>query len=132
MTDYRVNQRKYPISDDKTIIIGKASNSLISSEFLIDESIAPKKGQLGYIDKSFLTENEEGQRLAKIRIRHDRTPTIGDKFCSRAGQKGTIGIVLPESDMPFTAEGLRPDIIVNPHAMPSQYDNRTSGRSTYR
>ena len=106
--------------NDKTIIIGKASNSLISSEFLIDESIAPKKGQMGYVDKAFLTENEEGQRLAKIRIRHDRTPAIGDKFCSRAGQKGTIGLVLPEADMPFTAEGIRPDIIVNPHAMPSR------------
>ena len=118
-TDYGLIKENSQV-DDKTIIIGKASNSLISAEFLIDESIAPKKGQLGYIDKSFLTENEEGQRLAKIRIRHDRSPTIGDKFCSRAGQKGTIGIVLPESDMPFTAEGLRPDIIVNPHAMPSR------------
>ena len=106
--------------DEKTIIMGKATNSLISSEFLIDESIAPKKGQMGFIDKSFLTEDEEGRRLAKIRIRNDRTPKIGDKFCSRAGQKGTIGIILPEADMPFTAEGLRPDIIVNPHAFPSR------------
>ena len=118
-TEHGLIKENTPVND-KTIIIGKASNSLTSEEFLIDESIAPKKGQLGYIDKSFLTENEEGQRLAKIRIRHDRTPAIGDKFCSRAGQKGTIGIVLPEEDMPFTAEGLRPDIIVNPHAMPSR------------
>jgi len=106
--------------NDKTIIIGKASNGLTTTDYYIDESIGPKKGQLGYVDKSFLTEEEEGRRLAKIRIRHDRTPAIGDKFCSRAGQKGTIGIVIPESDMPFTASGMRPDIIVNPHAMPSR------------
>ena len=106
--------------DDKTIIIGKAVNSLTSGEIFVDESIACKKGQLGHVDKAFITETEGGLRLAKIRIRHDRIPAIGDKFCSRAGQKGTIGIVLNEQDMPFTKEGLRPDIIVNPHALPSR------------
>ena len=105
--------------DDKTIVIGKATKS-VSEEVYVDESIAPKKGQLGYVDKSILTTTEGGRKLAKIRIRHDRIPAIGDKFCSRAGQKGTIGIVLEESDMPFTPEGLRPDIIVNPHALPSR------------
>jgi DNA-directed RNA polymerase II subunit RPB2 len=106
--------------NDKTIIIGQASTSMTSVNYYIDESKKPKKGQLGYVDKSFLTENENGNKLAKIRIRHARTPTIGDKFCSRAGQKGTIGLILPESDMPFTKDGVRPDIIVNPHAMPSR------------
>ena len=66
-----------------------------------------------------MTEGEEGKRIAKVRIRGESIPAIGDKFCSRAGQKGTIGIN-NEADMPTTAEGIRPDIIVNPHAMPSR------------
>ena len=108
------------VVNDKTIIIGKASNSLGEAGGYIDESKGPKKGQLGYVDKSFMVESEGGKRLAKVRIRHDRIPAIGDKFCSRAGQKGTIGVILEEKDMPFTSEGLRPDIIVNPHAFPSR------------
>ena len=79
-----------------------------------------KKGQLGYVDKAFITEGEEGFRIAKVRVRHERIPSIGDKFCSRCGQKGTIGLVIPEESMPFTEDGIRPDIIVNPHAFPSR------------
>ena len=79
-----------------------------------------KKGQLGYVDKSFITEGEQGFRIAKVRIREERIPNIGDKFCSRCGQKGTIGLVIPEENMPFTSDGIRPDIIINPHALPSR------------
>ena len=107
------------IVDDKTIVIGKATKSS-TEDVYVDESISPKKGQLGYVDKSILTTTQGGRKLAKIRIRHDRIPMIGDKFCSRAGQKGTIGVVLEEKDMPFSVEGLRPDIIINPHALPSR------------
>jgi len=106
--------------DDKTILIGMATNTISSSDAYIDESIKPKKGAMGYIDKSFMTRDEEGGRIAKVRLRHVRIPAIGDKFASRAGQKGTIGIVLEEADMPTTADGIRPDIIVNPHAFPSR------------
>ena len=106
--------------NDKTILIGKSMNSLTSSSTMMDMSKGPKKGQLGMVDKSFMTEGEEGYRLAKIRIREERIPAMGDKFSSRVGQKGTIGLILEEENMPFTADGLRPDIIVNPHAMPSR------------
>ena len=105
---------------EKVVVIGKTTTSMTESGLFIDMSMATKKGQIGYVDKSFITNNVEGERLAKVRVREERIPEMGDKFCSRAGQKGTIGIVLDECDMPFTKDGIRPDIIVNPHAMPSR------------
>ena len=106
--------------NEKTIVIGKANTSLLEPDTFIDSSTKCKKGQTGIVDKSFISEGELGQRIAKIRIRATRIPAIGDKFCSRAGQKGTIGIILSEEDMPTTSKGLKPDIIINPHAMPSR------------
>ena len=106
--------------NDKIIVIGKMSMSTGSTGTFTDASVKPKKGQKGYIDKAYITDGEEGKRIAKVRIREERMPAIGDKFCSRAGQKGTVGIVLPEKDMPFTADGIKPDLIVNPHALPSR------------
>ena len=105
---------------DKSVIIGMGTNSITNIDTYVDNSVYAKKGQVGIVDKAFMTEGEEGKRIAKVRIRGERVPQIGDKFCSRAGQKGTIGIILPEADMPCTEDGLRPDIIVNPHAMPSR------------
>jgi hypothetical protein len=103
--------------DDQTILIGQVQRSKTEAR---DCSKVPKKGQLGVVDKSFLTESEEGKRIAKVRLREMRIPTLGDKMASRAGQKGTIGLVIPEADMPFTKDGIRPDIIINPHAIPSR------------
>jgi hypothetical protein len=101
-------------------VIGKATIDLEDPSVKIDGSVYPKKGQLGFVDKAFMTEGEEGRRIAKVRIREERIPAIGDKFCSRCGQKGTVGLVIPEEDMPYTADGIRPDLIVNPHAFPSR------------
>ena len=106
--------------NDKIVLIGKVKTNLDNPDRPIDDSIFPKKGQLGFVDKTFITESEEGARLAKVRIREERMPSIGDKFASRAGQKGTVGVLIREQDMPFTSDGIRPDIIINPHAIPSR------------
>lgn len=108
------------LMDDKKVLIGRVSYNDMNPGAVTDSSVFPKKGQLGYVDKAYITEDVEGQRIAKIRIREQRIPAMGDKFCSRCGQKGTIGTVIPEKDMPFTKDGLRPDIIINPHAIPSR------------
>jgi DNA-directed RNA polymerase beta subunit len=105
---------------DKTIVIGKINANLDKDGEWIDDSVKTKKGQLGFVDKSFITDSEEGFNIAKVRIREERLPSIGDKMGSRAGQKGTIGLIIPECDMPFTENGLKPDIIINPHALPSR------------
>ena len=82
--------------------------------------IYPKKDQLGRVDRTFMSDDTPGHRIAKVRICHERSPNIGDKFASRAGQKGTCGLIIREEDMPFTSKGVRPDLIINPHALPSR------------
>ena len=105
---------------DKMVLIGMSCLIDPKTGLRKDASKTPKKGQLGIVDKSFMTEGEEGQRIAKVRVREVRIPAIGDKMASRSGQKGTIGMIIPEADMPFNKDGIRPDIIVNPHALPTR------------
>jgi DNA-directed RNA polymerase II subunit RPB2 len=85
-----------------------------------DQSRLCKTVEETYIDKNYIDRNGEGYTFSKVRLRATRKPVIGDKFSSRMGQKGTVGNIIPECDMPFTASGIRPDIIINPHAIPSR------------
>ena len=108
------------ILSDKMVMIGRIQFQKESPDKIADASVFSSKGHTGIVDRVYLTENEEGKRIAKIRVREERTPEIGDKFSSRCGQKGTIGTLIPEENMPFTKDGVRPDLIINPHCMPSR------------
>ena len=87
---------------------------------IVDHSTVLTCSEQMRVDAVFMTTNKDGGRLARIRLRAGRTPVIGDKFSSHHGQKGVIGMTLPAEDMPFTAEGLVPDLVVNPHGLPSR------------
>jgi len=85
-----------------------------------DQSRIYKTDEETYVDKNYVDRNGDGYSFAKVRTRAVRKPVIGDKFSSRAGQKGTLGNLIPEEDMPFMSNGLKPDLILNPHAIPSR------------
>ena len=85
-----------------------------------DQSKTFRTTEETYIDKNFTGRNCDGYNFAKVRIRTFRQPVLGDKVSSRHGQKGTVGNIIPECDMPFTKDGIRPDVIINPHAIPSR------------
>ena len=85
-----------------------------------DQSKTYRTTEETYIDKNYTGRNGDGYNFANVRIRAHRKPVLGDKFSSRMGQKGTCGIIIPECDMPYTKDGLRPDLILNPHAIPSR------------
>jgi len=90
------------------------------NEIISDNSEFVKRNEEGFVDRVYSNVGNNNQRYVKVRIRKDKLPEVGDKFCSRHGQKGTIGMLLPARDMPRTKDGITPDIIVNPHAFPSR------------
>jgi DNA-directed RNA polymerase II subunit RPB2 len=108
---------------DKTALVGMVTAVRDLNRQIIgynDKTKVPKRAQKGVVESVYRYTTVDGLQGVKIRIAEHRLPVIGDKFSARHGQKGTCGITIPEEDMPFTAAGLRPDMIVNPHAFPSR------------
>jgi DNA-directed RNA polymerase II subunit RPB2 len=111
------------IVDDKTVLVGivtPITNAEGVETGFRDASELPKRGQHGRVDAIYRYSMSDGTNGVKIRIVEERSPVPGDKMASRHSQKGTVGQLMDEENMPFTAKGVRPDLIFNPHGMPTR------------
>jgi len=119
----------YPEADvnEGEVLIGKMSPPKFLSEAREisvrtkkESSVTMRQEEKGTIDSVFITEDEEGNKIVQIKTRDLRVPEIGDKFATAHGQKGVVGAIIPEEDVPFTSKGIRPDVMFNPHGLPSR------------
>jgi len=122
-----VNPETY--MEEGEVIVGKTSPpKFLGSSDEVKMGLAAERetsktvrhGESGIVDKVLITETEEGNKLIKTKLRTERVPELGDKFATRHGQKGVIGLIVPEEDMPFTDQGVTPDIVLSTHAIPSR------------
>ena len=111
--------REGEIVDDATVLVGRYM-VIPETHEVKDASVTPGLYTKGRVDSVVVLHQGEGHLLVKVRVIEMRVPVLGDKFSSRHGQKGTIGMLVSAADMPRTAEGLVPDVMVNPGGLISR------------
>jgi len=114
-------------TNEAEVLIGKTSPPKflsdareISVRTKKESSVVMRQEEKGIVDLVYLTVDKEGNRIIQVKVRDQRIPEIGDKYANPHGQKGIVGMVVPEIDVPFTASGIKPDVMFNPHGLPSR------------